>query len=280
MVKYEIYKSDIEAILSKRYDNGADNWTTPDKRLSKGGPFSTLESALLLLELGMNPSDPLLRDIAELIFSCMREDGRFKLSPNGAIYPCHTINATNVLCNLGYAADQSLQKTLQHLFDIQYKDGGWRCNKFSFGKGPETEYSNPGTTLTSLNAFRFTKYLNQDPNLDSAVEFLLEHWIIRKPIGPCHYGIGTLFMQVEYPFRSYNLFHYVYVLSFYNRAQKDERFLEALSILESKMVEGNIVVERVSHKLADFSFCKKGKQSALGTERYLELKKNLSSVNN
>jgi hypothetical protein len=29
-------------------------------------------------------------------------------------------------------------------------------------------------------------------------------------------------MQVEYPFRNYNLFVYVYVLSFYDRAKKDE----------------------------------------------------------
>lgn len=273
-----IYKSDVEAILAKRHDNGADYWTTPDKRLGKGGPFSTLESTLLLLELGMEPSTPLLQNVAELIFSCWREDGRFKLSPKGTIYPCNTIFATNVLCHLGFATDERIQKTFQHLFEIQYKDGGWRCNKFSFGKGPETEFSNPGTTLTALNAFRFTKHLNQTPSLDKAVEFLLEHWVIRKPIGPCHYGIGTLFMQVEYPFANYNLFIYVYVLSFYNRAKKDERFLEALGILESKMVDGKIVVERLNRKLAGLSFCQKGKQSVLGTERYLELKRNLSST--
>lgn len=275
MDKSGVYQPDIEAILAKRYDNGADYWTTPDKRLSKGGPFSTLSSTLLLLELGMNPSDPLLCDVAELIFSCMREDGRFKISPDGAIYPCHTINAVNVLCHLGYATDQRLEKTFQHLFDIQYSDGGWRCNKFSYGRGPETEYSNPGTTLTALNAFRFTKHLNTAAGLDRSVDFLLEHWLIRKPIGPCHYGIGTLFMQVEYPFATYNLFYYVYVLSFYHRAQKDERFLEALHMLESKMVEGKIMVERVNRKIAHLSFCRKGKPSDLGTKRYLELKRNL-----
>lgn len=43
------YSSDVAAILSHRYDNGADYWTTPDKRLIKGAPFSTLESVLYLL---------------------------------------------------------------------------------------------------------------------------------------------------------------------------------------------------------------------------------------
>ena len=56
------YLSDFEAILSHRYDNGADYWTTPDKRLIKGSPFSTLDSVLYLLELGMEPTGLLLKD--------------------------------------------------------------------------------------------------------------------------------------------------------------------------------------------------------------------------
>ncbi len=269
------YEADVEAILSHRYDNGADLWTTPDRRLIKGAPFSTLESVMYLLELGMEPTEPLLKEAAELIFGTWQEDGRFKLYPQGAVYPCQTIHAANVLCHMGYASDARLQKTLQHLFDTQYTDGGWRCNKFSFGRGPETEYSNPFPTLTALDTFRFTDYGSKEPALDKAVDFLLEHWTIRKPIGPCHYGIGTLFMQVEYPFRNYNLFVYVYVLSFYNRAKTDQRFLQALKTLEAKIEDGQIVTGRVVPKLAGLSFCKKGKKSELATIRYHEILQNL-----
>ena len=130
-------------------------------------------------------------------------------------------------------------------------------------------------TLTALDVFRFSGYLNTESALDKAVDFLLDHWTIRKPIGPCHYGIGTLFMQVEYPFRNYNLFVYVYVLSFYNKAKNDKRYLEALETLESKLVDDQIVVERVVPKLADLSFCKKGYKSELATKRYHEILKNL-----
>lgn len=269
------YESDIEAILSHRLDNGADLWTTPDKRLIKGAPFSTLESVMYLLELGMKPTEPVLKEAAELIFSTWRDDGRFRLCSKGSIYPCHTADAASTLCHMGYVSDTRLQKTFQYLLNIQQTDGGWRCNKFSFGRGLETEYSNPFPTLTALDAFRFIDYLNKEPALDKAVDFLLDHWTIRKPIGPCHYGIGTLFMQVEYPFRNYNLFVYVYVLSFYKQAKKDKRFLEALEILKSKMADGQIVVERVVPKLAGLSFCKKGQTSELATKRYHEILKNL-----
>ena len=276
MAVAEQYLPDVGIILSHRHDNGADLWTTPDRRVLKGAPFSTMESVHLLLELGMEPDDPLLKEAADLLFSTWQKDGRFKVYPQGGIYPCQTAGVADALCHLGYASDDRLQKTFQHLLDIQYTDGGWRCNKFFFGRGPETEYSNPFPTLTALSAFRYSEYLNREPALDRAVDFLLEHWTIRKPIGPCHYGMGTLFMQVEYPFRNYNLFIYVYVLSFYNRAKQDSRFLDALKTLQSKMIDEKIVVERVNRKLGGLSFCKKGQPSELATMRYHEILKNLS----
>ncbi|MHC5217233.1 prenyltransferase/squalene oxidase repeat-containing protein [Enterococcus sp. LJL128] len=269
------YKNDVELILGHRFDHGWDYWTTEDKRLIKGAPFSTLESAMLLLEAGMPVSDPLLAELGELIMSTWREDGRFKLYPKGGILPCHTTHAANVLVQLGYKEDERLKKTFQHLLETQYIDGGWRCNKFSYGRGEETEYSNPGTTLLGLSAFRFTEYLNKEPLLEPTVEFLLEHWRIRKPIGPCHYGIGTLFMQPEYPFRTYNLFYYVYVLSFYETAKKDPRFLEALAALEATMEDNQIVLTRVNRKLSGLSFCKKDKPNGRATKCYEEILRNL-----
>lgn len=53
MAVLEQYASDVEAILSHKYDNGGDLWTTSDNRLMKGAPFSTLECVLYLLELGV-----------------------------------------------------------------------------------------------------------------------------------------------------------------------------------------------------------------------------------
>lgn len=223
----------------------------------------------------MDPSEPVLQGVAELFFEAWQEDGRFKVYPKGAIFPCQTAIAADLLCHMGYVADPRLQRTFRHFLETQHTDGGWRCEKFYFGRGPETEFSNPHPILMALGAFRFSDYLNREPALDRAVEFLLRHWVTRKPIGPCHYGIGTLFMQVEYPFRGYNLFQYVHILSHYDSARQDERFREALAVLESKLVDGQVVVERVVPKLAKLNFCKKGRPSELATKRYHEILANL-----
>ncbi len=268
------YELDIEAIVARRYDNGDDLWATPDRRIYKGAPFSTLESTLILAELESTPT-AIMKEAGELMLSLWREDGRFQIAPKSAIYPCHTANVARALCRLGYTNDNRLIKTFNHLLEIQHVDGGWRCNTYKFGRGEETAFSNPGTTLAALDAFRFSPFFNKDERLDKAVESLLSHWETRKPLGPCHYGIGTLFMKVEYPFFRYNLFFYVYALSFYERAKNDTRFLEALNVLKSKLVDGKIVVENPNGKLANFAFCKKGEPSDLATKRYQEILNNL-----
>lgn len=263
-------------MLARRHDNGGDYWTSADGRLAVGSPFSTLGSLLILHELRVARTHEAVQGGLQLVLQAWREDGRFRLAPGGALYPCGTAEAARVLCRFGYSRDRRLQQTFAHLLETQHRDGGWRCNKFLYGQGPETEFANPGVTLGVLDVFRFTDHLNKNPALDRAVDTLLDHWVIRRPIGPCHFGIGTLFMQVEYPFLRYNLFNYVYVLSFYNRAKKDPRYLEALRVLESKLDKrGRVVVERPNRKLAELSFCATGRPSDLATARYHEIMKNL-----
>jgi hypothetical protein len=129
-----------------------------------------------------------------------------------------------------------------------------------------------------LDVFRFTDQLNENPALDRAVDSLLQHWTVKRPIGPCHFGIGTLFMQVEFPFLRYNLFSYVYVLSFYDRAKDDPRFREALRALQSRLDgRGRVIVERPNRKLAALSLCAAGRPSDRATARYREIVKNLET---
>jgi hypothetical protein len=269
------YRADVDAILAKRRDNGGDFWATSDGRWGKGSPFSTFDCVLTLTELGMSRSDPALKGAAAQLLAAWRDDGRFRPAPKGAIHPCHTANAARALCRLGYARDKRLRKTFEHLFEVQHEDGGWRCNTTKLGKSDETDASNPGVTLAVLDAFRFTRSVDEDRRLDRAADTLLEHWTTRRPLGPCHFGIGSRFAQVEYPFLRYNLFFWVYVLSHYRRAVEDRRFGQALRALEDKVVDGQLVVENPNRGLAKLAFCKRGAPSARATRRYREILANV-----
>lgn len=170
---------------------------------------------------------------------------------------------------------QEIKKTFEHILSTQENDGGWKCNKFSFGKGPETKHSNPWPTLEALDTFRFIDKSVAKKQINSTVEFLLSHWDYKNPIGPCLFGIGTLFNKTEFPFFRYNLFYYTYVLSFYEKAKGDKRFKEAYKLLESKLQNNKMLIENPNRKLAKMDFCFKGSISDIATKRFNEIKKNL-----
>jgi len=272
-------QADLAQILATRHDNGADFWTTPDGRLGIEKPISTLTALMIISELNVPRDHEALQGAAELVLAAIRDDGRVRIAPKCAIYPCHTAHAVTGLCRNGYASHPRVQAALDYLLADRYEDGGWRCNKFIYGRGPETDKSNPGVTLLALDAFRLAGFhagSDRISDLDWAVETLLDHWIVKTPVGPCHYGIGSLFMQVEYPFLRYNLFYYVYVLSCYEKARKDNRFIEALVALKQKLDDqGRMIVERPNRKLGKLAICQKGKPSATATARYLEIIRNM-----
>ena len=152
-----------------RRHNGDDFWATPDGRWGKGSPFATVDCALMLTELGVDKSDPVLKGAARVVLEGWRDDGRISPVPKGTVYPCHTATAARVLARLGYANDRRLLRTFDHLLEIQHDDGGWRCNTVRLGRSPDTDASNPGVTLAVLDAFRFTSRLDQDrPSMPSS----------------------------------------------------------------------------------------------------------------
>jgi len=106
---------------------------------------------------------------------------------------------------------------------------------------------------------------------------LLAHWETRRPLGPCHFGIGSRFLSVEYPFLRYNLFYWVHVLSFYDAACGDARFEEAFDVLHRKTENGRVIVESPNRGLARLAFCRRGEPSAAATKRWREIRRNVGA---
>ncbi len=270
------HQSDIDAILARRHDNGADYWGTEDGRIYVGNPYSTISSLGILHELGVPKSHEAVQGGLRLILDASRDDGRVRVGPKSPMYPCYTAEAVRMLCRFGLKSNAAVKRTVSYLLDNTHESGGWRCSFSRFGKGPETACGNPGATLYALDVLRwFPEFRDCSENVDKAVELLLGHWVSREPMGPCHWGIGQKFMTLEYPFLRYNLFYYVYVLSFFRHARVDSRFDAALQLLQSKLDGGNIVIERSHRGLKGLKFCEKGVVSKPATRRYLEILKNI-----
>ena len=166
---------DIDSILAKRHDNGADFWATPDGRVYVGNPYSTISSLCMLHELGVTSDHEAVAGGIDLVLDRVRPDGRIRLAPKGPLYPCYTAEAARTLCRFGLVDDAALAGTLGYLLESTHEGGGWRCSFSRFGKGPETECANPGATLNVLDVLRFVPALRDgDEGVDRAVDFLLE----------------------------------------------------------------------------------------------------------
>ena len=270
--------ADVAAILARRHDNGADFWASPEGKIYVGNPFSTITALLMLHELDIGSDHEAVAGGVELILAACRDDGRIRVGPKSPMYPCYTAEAARTLVRFGLVDHPATRRTFDYFLGAAHDSGGWRCNFSRFGKGPETRCANPGATLNVLDALRFdTALLADNPAVESAIGFLLSHWETRAPLGPCHWGIGSKFMEVEYPFVRYNLFHYVYVLSFYEAAKADPRFREALVELESHVDDdGMLVVTRPHRALKGLEFCARGEPSPQATRRFGEIRANLA----
>lgn len=271
--------ADVETVLAHRHDNGGDFWAGTDGRIYVGNPYSTISALGMLYELGVGGKHEAVAGGLDRLLAACRPDGRIRVGPKAPLYPCYTAEAVRMLCRYGLGRTTAVRAVIAYLEGSAHESGGWRCEFSRFGRGPETRLANPGATLFVLDALRFLPaHRKANAVVDRAVESLLDHWDARQPTGPCHYGIGTQFLRIEYPFIRYNLFFYVYVLSFFHRARRDRRFRAALEALRSTLSpDGAVIVARPHRGLKELRLCAKGQPSALATRRYEEVLGNLRS---
>jgi hypothetical protein len=268
----------IQAILYNNHGNGGEFWCRADKNIYAPYGSSTIDTLNVLGEIGLNYNDySIIKEAVDFIYAYQSEQGSFRYTPKGSALPCITARIMSALGRLGVDTDSRLEKSYKWLLDTQWNDGGWRCATVKLGKSPLTDASNPGTTLYVLDAFRFRDNNIKEINkLNKGVDFLLQHWEIRQPVGPCNFGIGSRFLQIEYPFLRYNIFYYVYILSFYDKAIKDVRFQDAFKHLSNRVKNDKLIPENPHKAWQKFDFAKKGMISEIGSKRWIEIKNNLT----
>lgn len=273
------YSNEIKSIIDREGENGGPFWSRADGDIHAPHGNSTMDTIYVLGELGATIENyPFLSKAFEFLFEYQTPDGSFKYSKTSSKLPCMTARILAALGRIEGFKNKRTEMSYLQLLGNQSADGGWRCNTVKLGKSPETDASNPGTTLYVLDAFRFRNNSKKDiEQLDKGIEFILKHWTTRKPLGPCTFGIGSRFFKVEFPFLRYNLFYFVYTLSFYPKASSDHRFLEAYYALAEKTDNERMILENPHRVWRKYEFAKKGKPSELATLRWKEIVQNVNS---
>ncbi|MCB0918034.1 MAG: prenyltransferase [Actinobacteria bacterium] len=256
---------DLAALLASADRNGGPWWSRTDGNIHAPAGFSTLLVLRTLPDLGATLANtPALNEAVDLVLSFQNDDGSFRYSAHASRLPCITGEALAGLGRLG-VNDPGIDAGYKWLAESVAADGGWRCPTMKPGTSPATDLSNPGATLFALDALRFRPD-TPDEVTAPAVAALLHHWDTRAPQGPCHFGIGKRFLKVEYPFKRYNIFYWVYVLSHYEQAVADPRFQAAFDALRSTTVGDRFTIEAPNRAWAAFGFARGGAPSDVASE--------------
>ncbi len=269
----------IDAIFERQNNNGGKFWSRTDGDIHAPHGYSTIDTLSVLGELEVTTNKvPFLTEVIEFVYTYQTPDGSFKYSKTSSKLPCMTARILSAFGKINHNIDRRSEKSYKQLLDTQWADGGWRCNTVKLGKSILTDASNPGTTLYVLDAFRFRKNsISELIQLEKGVDFILQHWQVKEPVGPCNFGIGSRFLQIEYPFLRYNIFYFVYVLSFYKKAINDNRFLEVYKYLDDKIENDCLEPENPHKAWRNFDFAKKGKVSEVASKRWIEIKENMKN---
>ena len=267
----------IGSLLDRRGVNGGPFWSRDDGDIHAPSGFSTIDVLTVLGDLGARVDDAAIEAAAEFVFGYQADDGSFRYGAKSSKLPCFAGRITAALCRVGVTEDDDrLCAAFDWMLDHVWDDGGWRCATVKLGKSPETDASNPGSTLYVLDALRFRPGTDRGVT-DAAVETLLHHWETRLPLGPCTFGLGSRFLRVEYPCLRYNLLFYVDVLSHYEAARNDPRFDDALAELASHVVDGELVVDTPHRAWRGFDFARPGTPSSLATARWRSIEANMAA---
>jgi hypothetical protein len=262
-------EAEIKKIIVSSGINGARCWAREDGDIHAPAGYSTIDVLSTLGDLGVKYGDyEEVREAVDFVFRYYSREGSFRYNEKSSKLPCITARIMTAFGRLGYS-DERVENCYSSLLKSQEQDGGWRCNTVKIGKSKATDASNPGTTLYVLEAFSFRKNTKGElEKLEKGAQFLLKHWETKAPLGPCAFGIGTTFMKTEYPMLRYNILFYCHTLSKYKKAGSDPRFKKAVRELESRLVDGNLVVENPHKSWQGFAFARKGSPSAEATKKY------------
>ncbi len=221
----------------------------------------TFHSLSLAASLGISASNPAIAAAISRILDRLGPDGMPRLP---MVYPTHfggtgteiwawaLCDAPVILTALvrfGMGNDQRVQAGIHTVMSV-VQSFGWPCTVApelgSFrGPGKKTDPC-PYATLVSLE-LATACYATQDKNIAgivseqavmAGVESLLSAWERSRDWHPYIFYMGNDFRKLKAPLLWYDILHVLDVLSCFEQARKDHRFVEMLDVAHAKRGDG------------------------------------------
>jgi hypothetical protein len=237
---------------------------------SAGQPFHKLA---FLADLGLTENDPGVKTITARILADQSPEGPFALPMNIPVHYggsgqdqsawalCDAPLLVYSLAKLGLQERPEVKTAINYLVGLA-RDNGWPCavskglGKF---RGPgRKEDPCPFATLAMLKTLAGIAEYEDSPAAHTGAGALLSLWRESQDRHPYMFYMGTDFRKLKVPFIWYDLMHVLDVLSRFSWLKQDERLLEMLAELKSRMdAQGHFTLESVWTAWKDWEFGQK-----------------------
>lgn len=242
-----------------------------ERRLGRAyDPKDALWKLAVLADFGMRRDDERIAAVAEKALAAQAGDP----APPGFLhggfdhtkswdhrpYICISHVMTYALARFGYLDDPRLQRAYDYLANWQRRDGGWHPNEACLPGGERADDpSCPFGTVNVLRAAAAHPTLRHSEIARQGVEHVLTLWERRRePYRPIGFGMGSTFNKLQYPFVQHQILKTIDTLSNFASAQKDERYLDMLSVVtEKQLADERFAADAVNKPFADFDFGQK-----------------------
>ena len=211
----------------------------------------------ILADIGLTFKDLSLENLAEDVLRFQRQGGSFIIPPNvQENYLCMSAILISSLARMGYHDDSRVEKFIHLALNSQSNDGGWYCHYF--GYDPDEE-SCPMDNLNVLMVLGQYENQRENPQLNGAIDRLLEHWENRHHLHG--FGVGKRFRSLQYPAVKYGILRVLDVLSLFPYAVNSRSFWGMWDFVKQKAVDGKYTAEIIDNTYSEFDFAQMDKPS-------------------
>ncbi len=236
-----------------------------------------IHKLVFLADIGLTGQDAAIAEILPAILRHRSDDRPFQVLSN---YPvafggsgkeewlwclCDAPSVLYALLKMGLRDEPQVASAVDYLAQLS-RENGWPCkadSRMPKFKGPgKAGDPCPYANLLMLKLLAVFPEDGDMPAVKPGLQSALQLWENSRDQHPFLFKMGNDFRKLKVPFVWYDILHMAEVISLYPQSRQDPRFIEMLSVIESKAdASGRYTSESIWTKWSGWEFCQKREPS-------------------